>query len=214
MNNRLSPATASNGNQLSGKGLATKQRIVEVAADLMLIHGVEATTLEVIQHEANVSPSQLYHYFGDKHHLVSAVLDYQTETVLAAQRSGLRELTTFADLYKWRDIMINTQKQIHCIGGCPIGSLSNQITRSDHILRSAVIQAMSRWEGVLQTGLDTMRDNGILLPTAPTKQLAVSLLAAVQGGLLLTDLRADTEPLELAINTAIDYIARCWMMAV
>lgn len=203
---RISP-TAASGNILSAKGIATRRHIIETAANLMLTRGVEGTTIETIQHEANVSPSQLYHYFSDKHDLVLAVLEYQTESVLAMQRQGLQELRAFADLYTWRDIMVRTQQQFHCIGGCPIGSLSSQIGRSDHIARQAIVQAMSRWEHTLQAGLDSMREHGILRQETPTRQLAVTLLATVQGGMLLTDIHTATTSFEMALNTVIEHIA-------
>lgn len=198
---------ASNGNKLSAKGLITRQYIIETAAGLMLTHGVEATTLETIQNEASVSPSQLYHYFSDKHAIVLAVLDYQTESVLAVQRQGLVQLKTFADLHTWRDIMVHSQQELNCAGGCPIGSLTNQVGRTDHIARQAILQAMSRWEHTLQTGLEAMRKEGILRPETPTRRLAVTLLATVQGGLLLTDIYAATTSLEVALNTVIEHIA-------
>jgi TetR/AcrR family transcriptional regulator, transcriptional repressor for nem operon len=202
-----SPPTASNGNKLSTKGLTTRQHIIEISAELMLKHGVEATTLEMIQNEAGVSPSQLYHYFSDKHAIVLAVLDYQTESVLAVQRQGLAQLRTFADLYTWRDIMVHSQQGLDCAGGCPIGSLTNQVGRTDHIARQAILRAMNRWESTLQTGLETMRKEGVLQPRTPARQLAVTLLATVQGGLLLTDIHAATTSLEVALNTVIEHIA-------
>jgi hypothetical protein len=51
-----------------------------------------------------------------------------------------------------------------------------------------------------------MRARGELRPDADTGRLALMLLAAAQGGLLLTQVRRDTDALEAALDGAIDQI--------
>ena len=70
-------------NQLTAKGQRTRARIIEVASQLLLEHGIHRTTMEEIQLVAGVSASQLYHYFGNKRDLLAAVIQSQTEITLA-----------------------------------------------------------------------------------------------------------------------------------
>jgi hypothetical protein len=51
-----------------------------------------------------------------------------------------------------------------------------------------------------------MRDEGRLSPVADVEQLATAMLAAIQGGLLLTQLRRSTAPFRAATDAAIGYI--------
>lgn len=51
-----------------------------------------------------------------------------------------------------------------------------------------------------------MRARGELRPDADTGQLALFLLAAAQGGLLLNQARRDTSALQAALDVAIDHI--------
>lgn len=51
-----------------------------------------------------------------------------------------------------------------------------------------------------------MRQRGELGPDADPDALAYSLLAAVQGGYLLTQTQRDTRALEAALGAAIDHI--------
>src|SRR5271163_2321759 len=64
------------------QGRATKQRIVAAAAELIGERGVAGTSLDDIRAATSSSKSQLYHYFGDKHGLVEAVIDHQSAVVL------------------------------------------------------------------------------------------------------------------------------------
>ena len=48
--------------------------------------GVAGTTVGQIEVAANVSGSQLYHYFADKRASVRAIINYQTRSFLDAQQ--------------------------------------------------------------------------------------------------------------------------------
>src|SRR6202161_3314038 len=67
------------------KGQQTRQRIVDAAASLIFRQGVAHTTIEDVRAAADVSSSQLYHYFEDKTALVWAVVDHQAETMAGGQ---------------------------------------------------------------------------------------------------------------------------------
>ena len=77
--------------RLTPKGERTRARIVEKAAALIHERGVAATTLEDVKVAAEVSGSQLYHYFPDKHDLVQAVIDYQADAIVKRQRHVLEK---------------------------------------------------------------------------------------------------------------------------
>jgi TetR/AcrR family transcriptional repressor of nem operon len=51
-----------------------------------------------------------------------------------------------------------------------------------------------------------MRDRGELRPDADPVRLALAMLAALQGGLLLTQTRRDTAALEAGLDTTLDCI--------
>ena len=54
-----------------------------------------------------------------------------------------------------------------------------------------------------------MHERGDLRPEADPDQLALATLAAVQGGLLLTQTRRDTLALEAALDTVLAHIESC-----
>ena len=88
-----------------------RARIVEAAADLMRAHGVASTSLDAVLAASKASKSQLYHYFADKDDLVLAVIQRQTECVLAAQESLLRGLTSLSGLRRWRDAVVEMSRK-------------------------------------------------------------------------------------------------------
>ena len=64
------------------------------------------------------------------------------------------------------------------------------------------------WGDSIELGLVKMRQRGALARSANPHELAVALLSAVQGGLLLSKTTQTSRPLEIAIDMAIDHIAR------
>src|SRR3984957_17160517 len=74
--------------KLTPKGARTRARIVEEAAALIHERGVAGTTLEDVKVAAEVSGSQMFHYFPDKDDLVQAVIDHQAEAIVDRNRQA------------------------------------------------------------------------------------------------------------------------------
>ena len=91
-------------------------------------------------------------------------------------------------------------------GGCPIGSLAGQLAERDEGARLELADGLDRWEAAIREGLERMSARGELRPGADPGALAQNALAAVQGGLLLTQVRRDPSQLRSALNGAIDAI--------
>ncbi|MGH4009505.1 MAG: TetR family transcriptional regulator C-terminal domain-containing protein, partial [Pseudonocardiaceae bacterium] len=153
---------------------------------------------------SGTSKSQLYHYFADKDDLVLAVIQCQTERVLAAQEPHV--LDSLAALRRWRDALVELQRQRNCAGGCPIGSLASELAESPRP-RALLAESFGRWESCLVAGFTAMRDRAELTSAASPADLATAVMTALQGGLLLTQTTRSTRPLELALDMALDHVA-------
>ena len=190
----------------TAKGTLTRARIIDAAAELVFAHGVARTAIEDVQLHAGVSASQMYHYFVDKDDLIRAVIAHQTDGILAAQRPVLDELDTFDALDRWRDLLIDLQEQRNCVGGCPIGSIAAELADINPPARAVLVDSFERWEAPIRAGLARMRDRGELRPDADTDALALALLTALQGGLLLTQTRRNTTPLRTGLDAVLAHI--------
>lgn len=197
---------ANPASRLTRKGQATRARIVAAAAALMHERGVAGTSTEDVQAAAGVSPSQIYHYFGDKRSLVRAVVAHQTEAVLGIQEPLLARLDSFAGLRAWRDFVVELQARFGYRGGCPIGSLGSELAESDPEARADVAAGFTRWACPIRDGLAAIQARGELRADADPARLALALLTALQGGLLLTQVNRDTVAMEAALDTVLEHI--------
>ena len=185
--------------KLTPKGERTRARIVGAAARLIYERGVAGTAMEEVRAAAGVSGSQLSHYFSDKDGLVHTVIDRQAEAIVDTHEGA--DLGTLEGLRAWRDMVIAHADRTACKGGCPLGSLGGQLAESDDQARILVAAGFRRWATALSDGLRALHAAGHLPPEINPDDLAVTLLATLQGGLLLAQVQRDTRPLETALDT-------------
>jgi AcrR family transcriptional regulator len=190
---------------LTRKGEATRARIVDAAAELIFVKGVSGTTLEEVRDGAHVSSSQLYHYFDDKPALVRAVIERQADRAIGTQEQF--DLSTLDGLREWRDFVVNHNRDTGGLGGCPVGSLGSALAEAEPEARAVVAAAFKRWEASIMAGFLRMQAVGRLAPETDPRQLALALLAALEGGLLLAQVQRDPEPLRAALDTMLTHIA-------
>ena len=140
---------------------------------------------------SGTSKSQLYHYFADKTALVCAVVAFQERAVIG-DRPFLDDLATLEGLRRWRDQVVRLNGQAATLGGCPVGGLVPE-TANDERSRQASAAAFESWRAYLADGLRRMQDSGELSPEADPDTLALGLLAALQGGLLMAQAHQSTD---------------------
>ena len=186
---------------LTAKGARTRAQIVTAAARLIHEQGVPGTTLENVRKAAGVSSSQLYHYFADKDELVKAVVAHQADTVVSHQSQA--RLGSPEGLRAWRDMVVAEARKSDGRGGCPLGSLGGQLAESDPQARALVADGFGRWSDAIRDGLADLQASGQLRADADPDRLAVTLLAVLQGALLMTQVQRDTHVLETAIDTVL-----------
>jgi TetR/AcrR family transcriptional regulator, transcriptional repressor for nem operon len=198
--------TVRSGPKLTRKGQATRERILESAAELIYRQGVQGTSNDALRRAAGVSGSQLTHYFPDKESLVRAALAWRAESMMGLRDDPPRgPLDNMAALRAWADTYVGNPAVV--AGGCSFGSLAAEVLKSDLDVSDAVAEGFARWRAQFRDGIIAMRNRGQLRPDANPDQLATSLMAAFQGGLLLTQAARDVQPLREALDAALTYVA-------
>ena len=188
----------------TAKGRATRDRIVGAAAEIMHRKGVAGTAMPAVRADAGVSSSQIYHYFTDKDALTRAVLDRWAEQIVASQVASLASVTDFAGLRGWRDDVV-----AGAAGGfgCPLGVLTTELAGEDWARRAGG-EGFRRWQQAIGAALDRLVECGVLRDDVDVESWSVTMLSAVQGGLLLSRVTGDTQALATALDTTLDALAR------
>ena len=188
------------------RGMATRQRILDAACDLVFERGALALSLDELLAVTATSKSQLYHYFADKSDLIRAVVARQGERVLDLQRPALAAVDGWAALDRWRCTVVAIVASTGGRGGCPVGSLADELAELDDQARMEAASIFERWQSLLVGALQAMVDAGALRPDADLSELALATLASLQGGLLLAKTTRTTMPVEVALDAAMAHL--------
>lgn len=181
-----------------------RERIVEAAADQILARGVGGTSLDDVREATSTSKSQLFHYFpGGKAELVREIVACQGARVLGAQSPALFELDSWASWAAWRDAVVEYYTSHDGQLGCPIGSLANHAATGDEALRLQIRDYFEAWRRHLRDGIERMQRGGLVRAHADPDALSTSLLASIQGGLVLAQAGGDLSTLAAALDGAL-----------
>lgn len=193
--------------RFTDKGLEIRAHIIDVAARLMFEQGIAATSLKDLRDSAAVSGSQLTHYFADKRDLTRQVISARRDDVLAFHtQRRLGDLDSIGALQSWADACAAQAKSVYRRGGCIYGSLAGELLEADDRVRDDLAAGYGQWLDVFRRGLATMSERGELHPDADPRHLAVALVAAHQGGTMVTFATGDAEPARTAVTAAVDYV--------
>jgi len=100
------------------KGRATRERILQAAAELIAEKGTAGMSLDDVRARTGASRSQLYHYFEDRDDLVHAVIDVTIDAVLDTQGELLDHLDSWVAIDRWFDSLVQHQTNRQACGGC------------------------------------------------------------------------------------------------
>ena len=120
--------TAGPSTGFTAKGRATRERILQSAARVILDDGLSGLSLDKVRQAAAVSGSQLSHYYTDQQALIRAVMERQMEVVLGFHRQPvLGGLDTFDDFERWLDLNMRYLRKIGYTGTPTYHALAGQL---------------------------------------------------------------------------------------
>jgi TetR/AcrR family transcriptional regulator, transcriptional repressor for nem operon len=193
------------GEPRTGRGRASRDRIVERAAELFAERGVAATSLDEVLAAAGAGKSQLYHYFRGRDELVAAAVGLRCTQVLDGLSQALGAVASLAELEQALAGFVAGFEQMG-LPGCPIGSLAAEVAEHNEDARLRTAAAFDAWEQLFADALERMRDRGELRADASPAALATALLASIEGGMVLSQARKDAASLRVAVDAGLGQV--------
>ncbi|HTR70839.1 MAG TPA: TetR family transcriptional regulator C-terminal domain-containing protein, partial [Mycobacteriales bacterium] len=113
---------------------------------------------------------------------MQAVIDYQAESIVDRQRHAFGSAN---GIEAWRNMVITPARRTKGKGGCQLGSLVGQLAESDPEARAIIAAGFDQWAAAIGEGLRSLHADWKLPPDIDPDDLAITLLATLQGGLVL-----------------------------
>jgi AcrR family transcriptional regulator len=193
--------------RLTAKGRATRDRIVQVAAELILSDGLSALNMDALRKAASVSGSQLAHYFTDKRALIRAVVARQINVVLDFHRQPkLGALDTFDDFERWIDLNMRYLRRIGYSGTPTYHALAGQLGKSETATRETLAAGYRQWIELLEQAIQRMKNHRVLVAQADARKLALAIVSAHQGGATLSFTYRAEWPHADAVRFVVNYV--------
>lgn len=164
-----------------------------------------ATTRQVIE-VSSTGKGQFYHYFKNKEGLVHQVLQTHLEAIRTGSAPVKYEIQSWQDLEQWFVAHVELQKRFRMTRGCPFGTIGNEVTENDELIRQDLSLIFEVVKNKLAAFFMKEKAKGALLPDANEEALADFCIATVQGALLLGKIRRNSRSVETTVREALTHL--------
>jgi|307.fasta_scaffold135484_2 AcrR family transcriptional regulator len=189
-------------------GTETRLRIIGAAADLFHKQGVHLTSPDQIIEASGTGKGQFYHYFKNKERLVHEVLQTHLEMIKTGRSPVSYDVDSWPELRQCFMKHVELQKRFDMTRGCPIGTVGNEVTEHDELIRQDVSLIFEVIKNKLAAFFIREKAKGKLSGEIDEEQLANFCIATLQGAMLMGKVQRSSRPVEAAIRAALDHLER------
>jgi TetR/AcrR family transcriptional repressor of lmrAB and yxaGH operons len=170
----------------------TRQRMLDTAADLFHSQGYHATGLTQLITAGGAPKGSLYFHFpGGKEQLAAEAVRLSSERTGALLEAILRDAPdAVTAIDRTVEALASFLSESDFQRGCPLATVALDAAAESEPIREACAAGYSSWHEVLAAYLARQQ-----LSAERSDELATVVLAAIEGGLLLSRTRRDLAPL-------------------
>lgn len=175
--------------------VGTRDRIITATGELFRQRGFNGTSLKQVTTAAGAPMGSLFHFFpGGKEELAEAVLRsggaaYRElfEVIYDAADDPLSAITDFFDG------AAAVLEDTGYLDACPIGTVALEVASTNDRLRQATADVFASW---IDSATERLQAAGV--ESIRATELATTLVAAVEGGFMLSRAARSPEPMRMA----------------
>ncbi len=177
----------------------TRQRIIRAATDLFHKQGVRATSPDQIIEASIAGKGQFYHYFKSKQRLVQEVLQMYLDAIKDGTGPLKYDISSWTDLEMWFLAQVVLQKNFGMTRGCPFGTIGNEVTDNDELIRQDLSLILEVVKNKLARFFVWEKSQGRLAKGTNPELMADFCIATIQGAMLLGKIRRSAHTVEAAV---------------
>jgi TetR/AcrR family transcriptional regulator, transcriptional repressor for nem operon len=188
------------------RGSETRLRIIRTAADLFHQQGARSTSPDEIIEASRTGKGQFYHYFRSKEGLIHEVLQTYLDEIKTATSRVNYEINSWRDLEKWFAAQVELQKHYEMTRGCPFGTLGNEVTDNDELIRQDLSLIFEVIKNKLATFFVREKAKGRLAQQANAERMANFCIASMQGAMLMGKIKRSSQTVEITVQEALAHL--------
>jgi len=188
------------------RGSETRLRVIHTAADLFHKQGARATSPDEIIEASRTGKGQFYHYFKSKEGLIHEVLQTYLEEIKKGASRVNYEINSWRDLENWFSAQVELQKTYEMTRGCPFGTLGNEVTDNDELVRQDLSLIFEVVKNKLAAFFVREKAKGNLTKRADAERMADFCIASMQGAMLMGKIKRSSETVETTVREAVAHL--------
>lgn len=189
------------------KAEKTRKFIVEKTAPIFNMKGYAGTSLNDITAATGLTKGSIYGNFANKDEVALAAFDYNLNNVstrieaeMNRQTSIKNKLLVYINIYqKFIDGSVSE-------GGCPVLNTAIDADDTHPELRGRVLKAVLDWKKKLAQLVKTGIANHEISKNHNPEQIALTIIAMVEGGIMISKLTSNTEYWSLIMGSLKKYV--------
>jgi TetR/AcrR family transcriptional regulator, transcriptional repressor for nem operon len=116
------------------------------------------------------------------------------------------EINSWRDLENWFARQVELQKDHEMTRGCPFGTLGNEVTENDELIRQDLSLIFEVIKSKLAAFFLREKAKGKLVKQADAERMADFCIAAIQGAMLMGKIKRSSHTVETSIQEALAHL--------
>lgn len=179
-----------------------KNKIIEVASQLMHFQGYTNTGLKEILSKAGVPKGSFYHYFESKEDLALNILDYYSTFITQIFENSITEHdeNPIEGLKSFFETIHKNFEITQFTGGCPIGNFGQELSDIEENIRVKTDKIFDSLVDQVHQQLSRAHAMGLVNQESVTKDYAEFLFNCWEGAMLRAKIKKTKRPLDLFVE--------------
>jgi TetR/AcrR family transcriptional regulator, transcriptional repressor for nem operon len=188
----------------------TRQKILEVGAEIIHLKGYNHTGLQEILQATGVPKGSFYNYFKSKEDFGLQVIDFFANLFASMAGEVIKEesLTPLQKIERMLDRFIDFFKSKDYAYGCPIGNLSQEMGDLSQAFRKKLRRAADEMVDIYRGLLEQARIAGEISADLDIKETAYFIVSSWHGALVRMKIEKGPRPLKNHKRFIFDHVLR------
>ena len=190
------------------KGEITRERIIAQAAPVFNKRGFAGSSMQNVMEATGLEKGGLYRHFRSKEDLAAASFRYALARAMKLRSENLD--ASHGAIEHLRSLVRRFVEAPGAIpGGCPLMNTAIDADDGNPVLKSLAKEGFADWRARLSAIVEAGIAHGEIAPHAEPRRVANSLIATLEGALMLSRLEGSRTPLEdaqVALDALLDSI--------
>jgi TetR/AcrR family transcriptional regulator, transcriptional repressor for nem operon len=184
------------------KAERTRQFIIENTAEVFNKKGYAGTSMLDLTEATKLTKGSIYGNFENKEEVALAAFDYNCAKITKLIQDQVDKTTTFHDkLMVYAAVYKKISRESFNRGGCPILNTAAEADDTHFLLKDKAAKAILAWEKNISRLIEAGVKAGEFRKNTPTRQMALSIIALIEGGVMISRATGDTGRMDAVLAT-------------